>query len=214
MDAAACRGETDEVVECSAPDLLIGWDGGSHATRKSTRKGGEALNRQSKKDLVAELAARLKGTRAAFLADYRGLNVEKATELRRKLRAAGSEYRVVKNTLLRLASQGTPAACLDAEFKGPTAVALVTGDPVAPAKALVEFAKANQAFKLKAGMLDGKLLQPADVKSLAELPSREVLLARLLGTLNAPTGNFVGVLAAIPRSLVQVLTAIKDQKAA
>jgi large subunit ribosomal protein L10 len=93
-------------------------------------------------------------------------------------------------------------------------VALVTGDPVAPAKALVEFAKANQAFKLKAGMLDGKLLQPADVKALAELPSREVLLAKLLGTLNAPTSNFVGVLAAMPRSLVQVLSAIKDQKAA
>ena len=117
------------------------------------------MNKQSKQDLVAELAARLKVTKAAFLADYRGLNVEKATELRRKLRAAGVEYRVVKNTLLRLAAKGTPAACLDAELKGPTAVALVTGDPVAPAKALVEFAKANQAFELKAGMLDGKLLQ-------------------------------------------------------
>lgn len=172
------------------------------------------MNRQSKQELVAELAERLKVTKAAFLADYRGLNVEKATELRRKLRAAGVEYRVVKNTLLRLAAQGTPVACLDAELKGPTAVALVTGDPVAPAKALVEFAKANQKFELKAGMLDGKLLQAADVKALAELPSREVLLAKLLGTLNAPTGNFVGVLAAIPRSLVQVLSAIKDQKAA
>jgi len=172
------------------------------------------LNRQSKEDLVAELAERLKVTKAAFLADYRGLNVGKATELRRKLRAAGVEYRVVKNTLLRLAARGTPVACLDAELKGPTAVALVTGDPVAPAKALVEFAKANQKFELKAGMLDGKLLRPEDVKALADLPSREVLLARLLGTLNAPTGNFVGVLAAIPRSLVQVLSAIKDQKAA
>jgi len=172
------------------------------------------LNRQSKEDLVAELAERLKGTKAAFLADYRGLNVGKATELRRKLRAAGVEYRVVKNTLLRLAARGTPVACLDAELKGPTAIALVTGDPVAPAKALVEFAKANQKFELKAGMLDGKLLRPEDVKALADLPSREVLLARLLGTLNAPTGNFVGVLAAIPRSLVQVLSAIKDQKAA
>lgn len=172
------------------------------------------MNRQSKEDLVAELAERLKDTRAAFLADYRGLNVAKATELRRKLRAAGVDYRVVKNTLLRLAAQGTQAACLDAHLKGPTAVAMVTGDPVAPAKALVEFAKANQAFELKYGMLDGKLLRPEDIKALADLPSREVLLARLLGSLNAPTTNFVGVLAAVPRSLVQVLSAIKDQKAA
>jgi large subunit ribosomal protein L10 len=172
------------------------------------------LNKQSKQDLVAELAQQLKGTKAAFLADYRGLNVEKATELRRKLRAAGAEYRVIKNTLLRLAAQGTQAACLDPELKGPTAVTLVTSDPVAPAKALVEFAKANQAFELKAGMLDGKLLSAADVRALAELPSREVLLGRLLGTLNAPTSNFVGVLAAVPRSMVQVLSAIKDQKAA
>jgi large subunit ribosomal protein L10 len=172
------------------------------------------LNRQSKEDLVAELAERLKDTRAAFLADYRGLNVAKATELRRKLRAAGVDYRVVKNTLLRLAAQGTAAECLDAHLKGPTAVAMVTGDPVAPAKALVEFAKANQAFELKYAMLDGKLLRPEDIKALADLPSREVLLARLLGSLNAPTTNFVGVLAAVPRSLVQVLSAIKDQKAA
>ena len=172
------------------------------------------MNRQSKEDLVAELAERLKVTKAAFLADYRGLNVEKATELRRKLRAVGVDYRVVKNTLLRLAAQGTQAECLDAHLKGPTAVAMVTGDPVAPAKALVEFAKANQAFELKSAMLDGKLLRPEDVKALADLPSREVLLGRLLGTLNAPTTNFVGVLAAVPRSLVQVLSAIKDQKAA
>lgn len=172
------------------------------------------MNKQSKQDLVAELAEQLKGTKAAFLADYRGLNVEKSTELRRKLRAAGAEYRIIKNTLLRLAAQGTPAACLDPQLKGPTAVTLVTADPVAPAKALVEFAKVNQAFELKAGMLDGKLLSAAEVKALAELPSREVLLARLLGTLNAPTSNFVGVLAAVPRSLVQVLSAVKDQKAA
>lgn len=172
------------------------------------------MKKQCKQDLVAELAEQLKGTKAAFLADYRGLNVEKSTELRRKLRAAGGEYRVIKNTLLRLAAQGTMAACLDPELKGPTAVTLVTSDPVAPAKALVEFAKANQAFELKAAMLDGKLLTVADVKALAELPSREVLLGRLLGTLNAPTSNFVGVLAAVPRSMVQVLSAIKDQKAA
>ena len=204
----------DDVAETSASDLLIGWDGGSRATRKSTRKGGEALKKQCKQDLVAELAEQLKGTKAAFLADYRGLNVEKSTELRRKLRAAGAEYRVVKNTLLRLAAQGTATACLNPELKGPTSVTLVTADPVAPAKALVEFAKANQAFELKAGMLDGKLLSAAEVRALAELPSREVLLGRLLGTLNAPTSNFVGVLAAVPRSLVQVLSAVKDQKAA
>jgi len=171
------------------------------------------LNRQSKEDLVAELAERLKVTKAAFLADYRGLNVGKATELRRKLRAAGVEYRVVKNTLLRLAAKGTPAACLDAELKGPTAVALVTGDPVAPAKALVEFAKANQAFELKAGMLDGKLLKAADVRALAELPSREVLLGKLLSLMVGVQTSLVNVLSGVPRNFVQVLDAYREKKA-
>lgn len=164
--------------------------------------------------MVAELVDQLAGAKAAFLADYRGLNVEKVNQLRTELRKAGAEYRVVKNTLLRLAAKGTTVECLDAELAGPTALTLVSGDPVAPAKVLSEFAKSNDKFQLKAGALEGKRLSVEEIKALAELPSREVLLGRLLGTLNAPVGNFVGVLAAVPRSLVQALAAIQDKKAA
>lgn len=172
------------------------------------------MKKQSKEVVVAEFAEKLKVTKAAFLADYRGLNVEQTNALRRKLKDAGVEYRVVKNTLLRLAAKDTDSACLDEHLSGPTAIALVNDDPVAPAKALVEFAKQYNVFELKAGMLNGKLLSVADIKDLADLPSREQLIAKMLGSMNAPVSNFVGVLAAIPRSLVQVLAAIKDQKEA
>lgn len=172
------------------------------------------MNRDNKEQVVAELAEKLASAKATFLADYRGLNVEQLNKLRSELRAAGVEYRVVKNTLLRLAAQGTGAAALDPFLEGPTAIAIAGQDPVAPAKILSEFAKTNAKFELKGGALEGKTLSVEDVKALAELPSREQLLAMMLGSLNAPATNFVGVLAAIPRSLVQVLAAIQDQKAA
>ena len=172
------------------------------------------MNKQSKEALVAEFAEKLKQAKAAFLADYRGLDVEQANDLRNKLREVGVEYRVVKNTLLRLAARDTDAACFEEHLNGPTAIALVDADPVAPAKALVEFAKKHQVFELKAGMLDGKLLDASAIKALSDLPSREELLAKMLGSMSAPATNFVGVLAAVPRSFVQVLAAIKDQKEA
>lgn len=172
------------------------------------------MKKQDKQALVAEFAEKLKETKAAFLADYRGLDVEQANDLRNKLRETGVEYRVIKNTLLRLAAKDTAAVCLDAHLNGPTAIALVHDDPVAPAKALVEFAKKHEVFVLKAGMLDGKLIDSDAIKALSDLPSREQLLAKMLGSLNAPASNFVGVLAAVPRSFVQVLAAIKDQKEA
>lgn len=172
------------------------------------------MNRNSKEQVVSELAAKLATAKATFLADYRGLTVEQVNSLRGQLRNAGAEYQVVKNTLLRLAARDTGAACLDPMLAGPTAIAIASTDPVAPAKVLSDFAKANAKFSLKGGALDGKPLSIADVNALADLPSREVLLAKLLGTINAPTTNFVGVLAAVPRSLVQVLAAIQDKKAA
>ncbi len=172
------------------------------------------MNRDSKEQLISELAGKLATAKAAFLADYRGLNVEKVNTLRGELRKAGVEYRVVKNTLLRLAAKDTGIECIEKYLEGPTAIAIVQDDPVAPAKVLSDFAKANDKFELKIGALDGKVLSVNDIKALSELPSREVLLAKVLGSLNAPASNFVGVLAAIPRSLVQVLAAIQDKKAA
>ncbi|MEJ2200604.1 MAG: 50S ribosomal protein L10 [Desulfuromonadaceae bacterium] len=172
------------------------------------------MNRTSKEKVVSELAEKLASAKAAFLADYRGLNVDMVNNLRGQLRGVSVDYLVVKNTLLKLAAKGTSAECLNDHLAGPTAIAIVMDEPVAPAKVLTDFAKANPKFELKAGALDGKLLSVDDIKALSELPSREVLLAKVLGSLNAPASNFVGVLAAIPRSLVQVLAAIQDQKAA
>lgn len=172
------------------------------------------MDRTGKEQEVALLAEKLAEAKAAFLADYRGINVEEANRLRGELRQAGVEFRVVKNTLLKLAIAGTDHECLNEHLQGPTALAIADADPVAPAKVLSDFAKSNDKFELKGGVLDGALLTIADIKALADLPSREVLLAKMLGSINAPTTNFVGVLAAVPRSLVQVLAAIRDQKEA
>ena len=172
------------------------------------------MNRTEKEQFVQELSEQLKNTAATFLADYRGINVEQATQLRRELTQAGVEYRVVKNNLLKLAAQGTSAEALKDFCAGPTAIALSAGDPVAPAKILSKFAKDVEAFELKAGVLDGKLLSVAEISALADLPSREQLLGMALSCMNAPVSNFVGTMAAIPRSLVQVLNAIGENKAA
>jgi len=172
------------------------------------------MNRTQKEQVVQELAKRLAETDAAFLADYRGINVDQATRLRRELTQAGVEYRVVKNNLIKLAAKGTSAEPLQEFCAGPTAIALAGADPVAPAKILTKFAKDVQAFELKAGVLGGKILSVADINALADLPSREELLAKVLASMNAPVSNFVGTLAAIPRSLVQVLNAIGQSKAA
>jgi large subunit ribosomal protein L10 len=171
------------------------------------------LNKESKQQVVAELHEKLQRAKAVFLADFRGMNVGKATDLRNELRKASVEYRVVKNTLLDLASRETDKESLSPHYIGPTAIAFSYDDPVAAAKVLSRFAKEQQAtFKLKAGILSGKVISVADIQALADLPSREVLIAKLLGTMQAPMANFVGVLAAVPASFVRVLGAIKAQK--
>lgn len=172
------------------------------------------MNRTEKEQVVQELAGRLANVDAVFLANYRGINVEQATRLRRDLTQAGVEYRVVKNNLIKLAAKGTGAEVFESYCVGPTAIAISGDDPVAPAKILSQFAKDVQAFELKAGVLGGKLLSVADINALADTPSREVLLAQALSSMNAPITNFVGTLAAVPRSLVQVLDAIGQKKAA
>jgi len=172
------------------------------------------LNKENKQQVVTELHEKLQRAKAVFLADFRGMNVGKATELRNELRKAAVEYKVVKNTLLDLASRDTDKESLQPFFTGPTAVALSYDDPVAAAKVLSKFAKEQQAtFKLKAGVLTGKAISVNDIQALADLPSREVLIAKLLGTMQAPATNFVGVLAAVPGSFVRVLAAINDKKA-
>lgn len=172
------------------------------------------MNRTEKEQIVQELAEKLSNTKAAFIADYRGINVEQVTQLRRELVAVGVDYRVVKNSLLRLASKETSVAELEKFCAGPTAIAMAGDDVVAPAKILTKFAEEIESFELKAGVLDGKLLSVDDITALSKLPSREELLAMALSSMNAPVSNLVGTFAAIPRSLVQVLGAIAESKAA
>jgi len=172
------------------------------------------LNKDNKQELVTEMHERLGRAKAVFLADFRGMDVGKATTLRNELRSASVEYKVFKNTLLERASQGTDMECLSPYLTGPTAIAISYDDPVGAAKVLSKFAKDPQGkFVLKVGVLSGKLLDVKQIQALAELPSREVLLAKMLGSMQAPATNFVGVLAALPGSLVRALDAIRAQKA-
>jgi large subunit ribosomal protein L10 len=135
-------------------------------------------------------------------------------DLRRKLRSSEAEYRVVKNSLLVRASEDSDAALIKDYFKGPTAVALSYDDQVGPAKVLTEFLKDNDKFKIKAAVMNGRLLDLNDIKALSNLPSREALLGQLLSVMNGVPTSFVRALSDIPRKFLNVLNAIKDQKEA
>lgn len=172
------------------------------------------MDRKAKERVVAELHEKLLRTHMAVFANFRGLNVEKMTELRNVLRKTDAELKVVKNTLLRIASQGTPYREVEELFKGPLTVTLSYGDVVQTTKSLVEFAKKNAEIEIKGGVLQGKPLTRDQVIQLAELPSREVLLSKLLGVLVAVPTSMVTVLAAVPRSFVQVLEAYRQKKEA
>jgi large subunit ribosomal protein L10 len=180
------------------------------------KKGGvrKLLNISQKKELVERLATRLADAKISILVDYKGLDVQKITALRQKLRDADIEMEVVKNTLLNLASQDTDAAVMKNFFKGPSALITSSSDPVAPAKILTEFAKDNEKLEIKAAAFGGKLLNAEQIKELAKMPSREELLGKLVYTLNAVPTSFVNVLAGVPRGFVNVLNGIKDQKEA
>ena len=169
---------------------------------------------EAKQQITEDLHDRFARSAIIVVTDYNGLDVASINDLRRKLREADIEYQVVKNTLLVRAAEDTEAALIKDYFKGPSAVAISYEDPVAPAKVLTQFAKDNNKLEIKVGVLNGKVLDAQAIKALATLPSREVLLAQLLSTLNAVPTSFVRVLAEVPRSLLNVLTAIKDQKEA
>jgi large subunit ribosomal protein L10 len=170
------------------------------------------LNISQKKELVERLSKQLEGAEISLLVDYKGLTVLQVTELRAKLRDAGVQMEVVKNTLLRRASEGTDTALMGDLFQGPNAIVVSQDDPVAPAKVLVDFSKNNEKLEIKGAALAGKLLGEDEIKELAKMPSKEELLAKLVCTLNAVPTNLVNVLAGVPRSFVNVLNAVKDQK--
>ena len=150
-----------------------------------------------KQQVVVELVEKLKSAAAGVLVDYCGLTVEEDTNLRNKLREAGVDYKVIKNTITRFAIKEVGFEELDDVLNGPTSLAISTDDPVAPAKIISDFAKDNDKIEIKGGFLDGKVITLDEVKTLASTPSRDTLLAKIMGSLNAPVSSLVRVLQAI-----------------
>jgi large subunit ribosomal protein L10 len=170
-----------------------------------------SLNLEGKKEVVAEVSERLKNAQTVVLAEYRGLPVEDITVLRSKARASGVYLRVLKNTLARRAVQGTPFEKLADKMVGPLAYG-ISDDPVAAAKVLHTYAKTNDKLVIMAGAMPNYLMSPKEVASLATMPSREELLSKLLGTMQAPIAKFVQTLNEVPGKFVRTLAAVRDQK--
>lgn len=168
-------------------------------------------SREEKAVLIDELRETLRGTDLVIVTDYRGLTVGQMQTLRRELRAAGGHFKVAKNTLLRLAAEREDQADLNALIDGPTGIAFAEGDMVTVAKALTTYAKGVDALEVRGGLMNGKGISAAEVNALAALPSREELLAKMLGSMQAPATNLVGVLSGVTRSLAYVLQARADQ---
>lgn len=167
-----------------------------------------------KKRIADDLQARFNKSTLVILTDYKGLNVMTMNVLRRRLREANAEFQVAKNSLLARASEGNSVVLIKDHFKGPSAIAISYGDPVAPAKVLTDFVKENKNFQVKVGVLKGKFVSFEGLKALATLPSREVLLAHVLSTMNAVPTALVTALSDVPRRLLNVLQAIKKEKEA
>lgn len=168
---------------------------------------------EEKQVIVQEIAEKMNLSKSMVICDYRGLNVQQVTELRRKLREAGVEYKVLKNTMVRFAAQQVGIEGLEDILNGPTAVAFGIEDPVAPAKILSDFAKTNEKLQIKAGVLDKKVISVDKVKALADIPSREVLLSMVLRGMQGPISGLINVLQGNIRNLVYVLSAIQEKKA-
>ena len=170
-----------------------------------------SLNLEQKQALVAEVAAKLAAAQAVIVAEYRGLDVGRVTQLRAKARKSGLYLRVLKNTLARRAVKGTPFEKLSDKMVGPLMYGIAP-DPVAGAKVLSEFAKDNEQFVIKAGAMPNAVMSAKDVKALALLPSREELLARLLGTMQAPMAKLARTLNEVPGKFARTLAAYRDAK--
>jgi large subunit ribosomal protein L10 len=170
-----------------------------------------SLNLEGKKEVVAEVSARLAKAQTVVLAEYRGLLVEDITVLRKEARANGVYLRVLKNTLARRAVQGTPFEKLSDQMVGPLAYG-ISDDPVAAAKVLQAYAKKNDKLVIKGGMMPNYLMTAKEVGNLASMPSREELLAKVLGTMQAPVTKFVQTLNEIPTKFVRALAAVRDAK--
>jgi large subunit ribosomal protein L10 len=172
-----------------------------------------AKKRAQKQQELEQLQQELQKVSTVVLSTFQGLTVQQDTELRRAVQSAGGHYQVVKNTLARLASSGTPSEALLNQLKGVNSIATTDGDPVALAKVLTKYAKDNPSFTFRAGVVEGRVLSLDDLQALAALPAREELFARLLGLLKAPASRLVSVLSAPARQLAVVLNqGVKENK--
>ncbi len=167
---------------------------------------------EQKKEIVKEMTKTFKAAKTMVLMDYRGLTVEEDTEMRVAVRKAGVEYKVMKNTLVKFAMKECGIEGIDSYLEGPTAIAISNNDLIAPAKVLVEYAKKYDVLKIKAGIIDGEVIDVLQINRLASLPSKEVLISKMLGSMNAPITGFVNVLNGNLRGLVVALNAVREQK--
>lgn len=177
-----------------------------------TKKEEKVDKKAQKAATVADLTARLKASSTAVLADYRGMTVGQMRDLRTKLRGGGIEMVVVKNTLARRAAKAAGYEPLGAELVGPIAMLFAVDDVSAPARILNDYIKANRKMVIKAGLLEGQIIKADAVTELADLPSREILLSRLLGAMQAPLGNLASVLQAPITKFARTLDAVRSQK--
>ena len=171
------------------------------------------INKQEKEEMLQMLKEKMGSAQLIVMTDYKGINVSAMTKLRRKMRESGSEFKVAKNTIAKIAARELGIEGMDEYLEGPTALAFGFEDPVAPAKILGDFAKEYKQLAIKAGILEGRLVGEAQIKDLANLPSREVLLAKVLGGMQAPMYGFAGALQGLLRNLVYVLEAVREKKA-
>ena len=170
-----------------------------------------SLNLDQKKQVVEDVSAVVSNSKTAIVAEYRGLTVEQMKTLRREAHENNVTVQVVKNTLLRRAVKDTDFSCLDEYLVGPLAFA-ASEDPVAVAKVINKYAKEYDALDIKAGSMSGAILSESEIKALAQLPSRDELLAKLMGTMQAPVAKFVQTLNEVPTKFVRGLAAVRDSK--
>lgn len=172
------------------------------------------ITKDAKVEKVTALHEKFSHAKAAILADFSGLNVQQMAELRAQLRASAVELHVVKNTLAQRALEDTNLLPLAAYFVGPTSVALTDHDAAAMAKTLAEYAKKEAKFNVRAGFVEGQVLSPEQITALADLPPREILLARMLASMQSPLSGLVGVLQGVLRQFMYALVAIQEAKSA
>lgn len=163
-------------------------------------------------EALKDLTEKFKSMKGMIMTEYHGLSVSQISELRNSLRKSGCEYLVVKNTLSKIALKEIGMEAANEYFEGPTAIVVESDDPVSPAKVVSEFAKKCDKLVIKAGILDGKVIAEKEIKALASLPTKEVLIGKMLGSMNAPISGFVNVLNGTIRSFVCVLNAIKEKQ--